>query len=358
MTPDQAEIIQASYAQISESGGSLVENLLDQLRSANPDLRQLIDDGAATLPGAITETFGTVISQLHTPDAIADYIAVLGEILFDHGVIDDHYAVFGDALIHSIEHSLEDAATPENIGAWSDGWMMLSGLMREAAFCRMGAVADETVTSSAPQPELPTAPVPSAKTDTGAIEQEVQKLDTEITNVNEIANQIAGVAKQTNLLALNARIEAARAGDAGSGFAVVANEIKDLATQSSKATDEIYESVRQMSGLISELLASLNNKNNNRSDRTIEDQIISLAQGIEKVGSISERIDEIASETNMLALNATIEANRAGQLGKGFAVVAGEVKVLAAQTSSATREINAQVENLNALAQRLAEMTT
>ena len=76
------------------------------------------------------------------------------------------------------------------------------------------------------------------------------------------------------------------------------------------------------------------------------------------VGSITQRIDEIASETNMLALNATIEANRAGDLGRGFAVVAGEVKLLASQTSQATREISSLVEKLNNLAQRLAEMTT
>jgi hemoglobin-like flavoprotein/uncharacterized protein YukE len=352
VTPDQAELVQASYAQIGESNIDLVEGILDTIKSANPDLAELISDDTSTLAGGLLEYFGTVINQLHTPDAIADYVAIMGEILFDHGVADQHYAKFGEALITNVEQNLGESSAPEILGAWSDAWLMVSGLMREAAFCRMNEPAETPVSI----PQAP--PDNTAEDNKDEIIEGVQKLGEEISNVNEIARQISGVAKQTNLLALNARIEAARTGDAGKGFAVVANEIKDLATQSSQATEEIYDSVRQITGLVNELLSALEDNHNTSGKGNVENQIISLVEGIEKVGSISERIDEIASETNMLALNATIEANRAGEMGKGFAVVAGEVKELASQTSGATREINAQVEKLNALAQQLADMAT
>ncbi len=67
----------------------------------------------------------------------------------------------------------------------------------------------------------------------------VRGLETAAQEIGAVVNLINDIAEQTNLLALNATIEAARAGDAGKGFAVVASEVKNLATQTAKATDEI-----------------------------------------------------------------------------------------------------------------------
>ena len=74
----------------------------------------------------------------------------------------------------------------------------------------------------------------------------VQTLNQAVDQIGEIITLIQDIAEQTNLLALNATIEAARAGDAGKGFAVVASEVKNLATQTAKATVDISEQITQV----------------------------------------------------------------------------------------------------------------
>jgi methyl-accepting chemotaxis protein len=74
----------------------------------------------------------------------------------------------------------------------------------------------------------------------------------------------------------------------------------------------------------------------------------------QKIGEVTQIINDIASQTNLLALNATIEAARAGEAGKGFAVVASEVKSLANQTAKATEEIAQQIKGIQDSSQTTA----
>jgi len=78
-----------------------------------------------------------------------------------------------------------------------------------------------------------------AVADAGAAREAVRRLADAVAHVGSIVSTITQIAEQTNLLALNATIEAARAGEAGRGFAVVASEVKTLATQTARATGEI-----------------------------------------------------------------------------------------------------------------------
>jgi methyl-accepting chemotaxis protein len=71
----------------------------------------------------------------------------------------------------------------------------------------------------------------------------MEKLGASSSEIGNVIKVITSIAEQTNLLSLNATIEAARAGDAGRGFAVVANEVKELARETSKATEEISEKI-------------------------------------------------------------------------------------------------------------------
>jgi len=82
-----------------------------------------------------------------------------------------------------------------------------------------------------------------AVTVSGATDEIMARLGTSSSEIGNVIKLINAIAEQTNLLALNATIEAARAGDAGKGFAVVASEVKDLAQETSRATDDISQRV-------------------------------------------------------------------------------------------------------------------
>ena len=76
------------------------------------------------------------------------------------------------------------------------------------------------------------------------------------------------------------------------------------------------------------------------------DAISLLSEGVEKIGTIVDMINNISTQTNLLALNASVEASRAGDAGRGFAVVANEVRSLATQTGEATEQIGSQISSL------------
>jgi len=100
----------------------------------------------------------------------------------------------------------------------------------------------------------------------------VRGLEEESQKISEVVEMISDIAEQTNLLALNATIEAARAGEAGKGFAVVASEVKNLATQTAKATEQISSMVGNIQGSTGQSV-----------------------QAIERIGTVIGDIDEMSS---------------------------------------------------------------
>jgi methyl-accepting chemotaxis protein len=133
---------------------------------------------------------------------------------------------------------------------------------------------------------------------------ELNKASSQIGDVVNLINEIAG---QTNLLALNATIEAARAGDAGKGFAVVAQEVKNLASQTSKATEDISDSVNAMQSRTENAVAAI------EKIRKIIGQIdgvsSAIAAAIEQQGAaaneITRSISQAAQGTGIVSTSVT-----------------------------------------------------
>ena len=161
--------------------------------------------------------------------------------------------------------------------------------------------------------------------------QIVSKLGDSSQEIGEVIKVITSIAEQTNLLALNATIEAARAGEAGKGFAVVANEVKQLATQTAKATEDISTKIQAIQSDTGEAVESI-------ADIT---QVVSRINDI--ATSIASMVEEQTATTNEMSRNVQEAATGSIQIAESTADVAkaaGSTKQGADDTGIASRELS------------------
>ena len=122
----------------------------------------------------------------------------------------------------------------------------------------------------------------------------LQRLDGDIGNIGDIVNVIRGITEQTNLLALNAAIEAARAGEHGRGFAVVADEVRTLAARTQSSTIEIEEMVGRLQAGAKESVTVMENSRN-RAQETVE-SAARAGEALDKITSMISTIDQMNSQ--------------------------------------------------------------
>lgn len=149
--------------------------------------------------------------------------------------------------------------------------------------------------------------------------------------IGEVIELINSIAEQTNLLALNATIEAARAGEAGKGFAVVASEVKNLATQTSKATDEIGAHISGVQNSTVEAVSAL-------------EVITSTISKINEISTaIATAVEEQAAVTNEISSNMHMAANGVDTINASMTEIASSAQTANEATQKVAETSRAMV---------------
>ena len=184
----------------------------------------------------------------------------------------------------------------------------------------------------------------------------VSSLGEKSQQIGDIIEVIVGIAEQTNLLALNAAIEAARAGEQGRGFAVVADEVRKLADQSANATQEIRAIIKEIQGGIG--------RANNEMEQAIYavgEQETAVDATSQAFSEISTAIEALVDKINDVARTAMALSKNAEDVRTGIeqvAVISQESAAATEEVAASTEEQTASSEEISAAASQLAKLAS
>ncbi|AVU77785.1 chemotaxis protein [Pseudomonas rhizophila] len=309
--------------------------MLDDIAQGEGDLtRRLVSDRADEL-GAIAKGFNTFLSKLQgmitqvvtSVQSVSDSSEHTADIAIrtNQGV---HKQMVEIDQVATAVHEM--TATAQDVARNATQAAQAAGHADQAASQGMQIVRDTSTSIGALAVEI------------GKAVGVVQALAKDSENINAILTAIRGIAEQTNLLALNAAIEAARAGEQGRGFAVVADEVRNLAQKTQQATEEIQTMIQQLQQGTRDVVRVMEDSQH-RTDESVQhaakaaQALETITQAVSVINDMNTQIASAAEEQSAVADDINRNVINIGQ-------VANEVAGGADESSAASADLTKLAE--------------
>ncbi|HAS6297340.1 TPA: HAMP domain-containing protein [Vibrio vulnificus] len=304
------------------------------------DLSRRIDISSRDELGELAHSFNQFTSRIH--NTIGEVVAATQSVRSDM-----HLILQSTQQISQFSHGQQQeshtvAAAVNEMQATSQS---VSDSAGEAA--HSSSLASEQVEQAQHTVQQTVESIEHLSDEIESATQVIHRLDSQVSNIASVLDVIRGIADQTNLLALNAAIEAARAGEQGRGFAVVADEVRSLASRTSDSTGEIQAMIERLQQGAQEAVAVMS-----RSVSSREETLHRASNATDSLGQIGASIVHMNDMNSQIASAATQQSAVSADINLNVQNIADSSKQMVsmvAQVQQACEGLDEQCEQLDTL---------